>query len=922
MVNLRRVVSIFLLIIMVLSVPVTAADTGQTTQDSTPQASSDVEKLNDDINIASQILKTLNENKTALNVSVKEIQKLNQSITTAREQLNSGDLESANATLINYFWNPLKELMNNITKDLNKEYTQLSKDAKACSDKKVSKGIQSDLNEVKSLLDQIDKLISEGNNDHSKFSDALSKLLEVRWKLDKIKGDIEKCPAASNEVEKKITSAESALQAIKENRKFLDVDNKTLSSIEGNITFARKLLNAGNVSQANTTINEVMSRIREIVSGKLNALQADYNTYNGYITKYCTGTTGQKTLENDLKTANQQLDRAKESLSQNKIAEAISYAKSAFNALENVKNPLAECLVGKADEEIRQLKRDYGKLLPKYSDYYNTIIPPLESKLKNAKTALSKENYDNAISLAVEVIEGGKFNAIKEIILEHMKKKLGANGTNVDEKKLKELEKRYEQVQKRLEKARKNKPAISIISADDKLREAEEKLNQVNASLIVLNMQLKAQKAYLKAQNAQDANGLIAAVNEFESAISVISKETGGQGQPTASVAQVESLLNDASKSIDDAESRYTWNKVLLAVIALLLLAGLGYGGYIGYTKYQDKKRVDRAREAVEIMEDIIERLQKELESLNLLTDEGVTRKLSEMRRLVSEARAAFERGDYRRPLTLKEKFLSEYEVLNLRIAPYKQTLNVDITKHVAAKSYIGRRQNNEDAYIVEKVGGNILLAVADGMGGHLAGEVASKKATEILKETLKHNKFADPEEVFREAIKRANEVIYQMGHDPAHPEWYNMGTTLTAAIVRGNTATVANIGDSRTYLIRPDGSIKRITKDHSLVQELIDKGEITPEEARKHPQKNVITKALGISQTITIGRNDIKKVGIQKGDYLLLCSDGLSDALPDSEIARTVLAAPSLEEAVKILVEKAYGYGSDDNITVVLYRH
>ncbi|AFL95917.1 putative Serine/threonine protein phosphatase [Thermococcus cleftensis] len=909
MVSLRRVVSILLLIIMVLSVPVTAADTGQTTQDSTQQASSDVEGINKDIDLANQTLKTLNENKEALDVPPEEIKKLNQSITTAKEQLNNGDSEGANATLINGFWNPLAELLTNITTDLNTEYTQLSKDAKACSDKTAAEEIKSDLNGVKSLLDRARELINEGSKDHSKFADAITTLLEARKKLDTAKGETEKCLVPLEEVEGKIDSAESALRAIKDNREFLNVDNKTITDLESEIEKARAQLEAGNVSEANATISEVMSRMREIIQAKLDALSEKYREYDDYFKKYCTGTTDQKTLEEALKTVNQQLAIAKENLSGNRMPEAVSHLKSASGTLENVKKPLAECLVGKADETVKNITVKYNALP---QDYYDVIIKPLESKLKKAKTALSGGDYDNAISLAVEVINNGDFKVIRERILEQMMARLGVKEINMTEENLNDLEKRYEQVQKRLQEARKKKPAISIISADDKLKRAEEELNKVNAALMII-------RAYLKAQNAQGAEDLLGAVNEFNSALSA---SGGAESYIVASVAQVESLLNDASKSIDDAESSYTWNTVLLAVIALLLLAGLGYGGYIGYTKYQDKKRVDEAREAVETMEDIIESLRSELASLNLLEDKGVKKKLDEMGRLVSEARAAFERGDYRRPIVLKEKFVSEYDRLKLRIAPYKQTLGVDVTKHVAAKSYIGRRQNNEDAYIVEKIGGNILLAVADGMGGHLAGEVASRKAIEILKETLENNKFEDPEEVFRKAIQRANEVIYQMGHDPAHPEWYNMGTTLTAAIVRGNEATIANIGDSRTYLIRPDGSIKRLTKDHSLVQELIDKGEITPEEARKHPQKNVITKALGISQTINIDRNDIKKVSLQKGDHLLLCSDGLSDALPDSEIARTVLAAPSLEEAVKILVEKAYGYGSDDNITVVLYRH
>lgn len=148
------------------------------------------------------------------------------------------------------------------------------------------------------------------------------------------------------------------------------------------------------------------------------------------------------------------------------------------------------------------------------------------------------------------------------------------------------------------------------------------------------------------------------------------------------------------------------------------------------------------------------------------------------------------------------------------------------------------------------------------------------------------------------------------------------MGTTLTAAIVWGDKATAANIGDSRTYHITSDGRITQVTKDHSFVQELVDRGVITPEQAKHHPQKNVLTKALGISETIEIGPEDIKEVTLSEGDYLLLCSDGLSDVLEDQDIAVTVVNAPSLREAVDLLIEKAYSLGSDDNITVILYRY
>ncbi len=333
------------------------------------------------------------------------------------------------------------------------------------------------------------------------------------------------------------------------------------------------------------------------------------------------------------------------------------------------------------------------------------------------------------------------------------------------------------------------------------------------------------------------------------------------------------------------------------------------------------KEELQRYRKKIEDMEKRIRDIERELRKLGLSGDPTARGKLEELRRITGEVEEAFRMRDYSRVSEISRAFAEKAGELTAALEEYGKTLKLDLGSHVAADSYIGRRENNEDAYIADKVDGNVLLAVADGMGGHLAGEVASAKAIEILKETLRLNKFGDPKEILREAILRANEEVYRMGHDPDHPERYNMGTTLTAAIVRGDTATVGNVGDSRTYLIR-DGRIGRLTKDHSLVQELIDSGEITEEEARRHPQKNIITKAIGIEKELRLDEGDVKEVKLKPGDYLLLCSDGLSDALPDEDILKTVLSARSLQEAVKLLIDKAYSFGSDDNITVVLYHH
>ncbi len=368
--------------------------------------------------------------------------------------------------------------------------------------------------------------------------------------------------------------------------------------------------------------------------------------------------------------------------------------------------------------------------------------------------------------------------------------------------------------------------------------------------------------------------------------------------------------------------------KVLLGILGILaLLAAIWFlpGIYYDYKqKKQERTRIKAAEEAVKIMREILSDLEKKVKRLGISDSPTVRNLLTEMQQIYSRAATSLKRKNYVDPVRLQDKFSTLAIKLNSIIEPYETTFNLrddEFKRHVATKSYIGRRDNNEDYYTAKKIGGNILLAVADGMGGHLAGEVASRKAIEILEKTLERDKAEDPEKILREAIKKANDEIYLMGHDPDHPERYNMGTTLTAAIIRGNNATIGNIGDSRTYLIR-DGVIKRLTKDHSFVQELVDRGEITEAEARVHPQKNILTKALGISPEIKIDPEDIKTIQLKEGDYLLLCSDGLSDALTDEEIAKTVLASPSLEEAVDALIEKAYSFGSTDNITVVLYKH
>jgi len=227
----------------------------------------------------------------------------------------------------------------------------------------------------------------------------------------------------------------------------------------------------------------------------------------------------------------------------------------------------------------------------------------------------------------------------------------------------------------------------------------------------------------------------------------------------------------------------------------------------------------------------------------------------------------------------------------------------------ICYKTDIGKRENNEDSLLVKKIGEFHVLAVADGLGGHAAGEVASRVALIEIEEYLRKNLSRENlKEAVREAILKANREICMLSRE--NPEYRGMGTTLVLAIVFGNRALIANVGDSRAYLIG-DG-IRRITKDHSLVQELVDRKIITEEEAFNHPQKNVVTNALGIGEDVTIDFYEVELDG-----YLLLCTDGLSDYVRDREIKDVVLKAQNpCDELVRIAKERG-----NDNITVILMR-
>ena len=230
------------------------------------------------------------------------------------------------------------------------------------------------------------------------------------------------------------------------------------------------------------------------------------------------------------------------------------------------------------------------------------------------------------------------------------------------------------------------------------------------------------------------------------------------------------------------------------------------------------------------------------------------------------------------------------------------------------AATHVGLvRAGNEDAFVAEPM----VFGVADGMGGHQAGEVASEIAARIIRDRLGTG--ASNVGVVVASVVEANASIYQAAHAIADQQ--GMGTTLTALVVmRADESNVArfaliNVGDSRTYLLR-NGELHRATVDHSYVQELVNTGHISEDEARTHPRRNIVTRALGIEPTVRV---DTWLVPMVHGDRFILCSDGLVDEVHDDEIAAIAVATSDAQECANQLVAKANANGGRDNVTVVV---
>lgn len=229
-------------------------------------------------------------------------------------------------------------------------------------------------------------------------------------------------------------------------------------------------------------------------------------------------------------------------------------------------------------------------------------------------------------------------------------------------------------------------------------------------------------------------------------------------------------------------------------------------------------------------------------------------------------------------------------------------------------------RSQNQDSYYLKLRDEDLVIAVVcDGMGGARAGNVASAlavKQTQDYMDGLTDQELLEkPGDHLAWAAEESNGLIFRMAN--RDPECRGMGTTMVAAVVHGIQADILNIGDSRAYHISKDG-IEKITRDHSVVEALVQRGEITPEEARTHPQKNLITRAMGSEQHC---RSDLYERTLKAGDTLLLCSDGLSNMVTDQEMLFEVLHGGALEECCQRLLDIAMSRGAPDNVTVVLIQ-
>jgi protein phosphatase len=225
------------------------------------------------------------------------------------------------------------------------------------------------------------------------------------------------------------------------------------------------------------------------------------------------------------------------------------------------------------------------------------------------------------------------------------------------------------------------------------------------------------------------------------------------------------------------------------------------------------------------------------------------------------------------------------------------------------------KRPLNEDSMLVDAERG--IFAVADGVGGAQAGEVASQTAVEVLGEAFRHHKDGDDiEDLMEIAIQRANASIYQMSHEQRQLSM--MATTIVALHLDGRQATIGHVGDSRLYRLTPVGRLERETEDHSVVEEEVRAGRMSPEQALNHPSRNVISRALGAEQAVEV---DMKTLEVEDGTIFLLCSDGITRHLPDEELSTILRGGESLDAACAEMKRRCFERGAEDNLTAVVIR-
>lgn len=232
------------------------------------------------------------------------------------------------------------------------------------------------------------------------------------------------------------------------------------------------------------------------------------------------------------------------------------------------------------------------------------------------------------------------------------------------------------------------------------------------------------------------------------------------------------------------------------------------------------------------------------------------------------------------------------------------------------SKTDIGRKRevNQDYVFVSDQPVGNIpnLLVVADGMGGHNAGEYASKFVVETLRKELAKSTEDGPRAMMKKAIESVNHQL--IAESKKDVRLKGMGTTLVVATVIEHTLYFANVGDSRLYLLNDE--IRQLSKDHSLVQEMVRLGGLNAEEAKHHPDKNIITRAIGVKEVVEI---DFFEHHLKKGDVILMCTDGLSNMVEDDEMFQIVRGSRDVVEAVERLIERANSNGGRDNIGVIV---